>query len=400
MKKDFAQLGLIAPLAQGLTKAGITEPTTIQIEVIPPALAGKDIIGQSPTGTGKTLAYLIPLFQKIDTAKRETQAFILAPTHELAIQIQRQIELLATNTGLPVTAAPIIGDVNIMRQIDKLKEKPHIITGSSGRILELVQKKKINTQTVKTIVLDEVDRLLDDNNADSVKAVIKTTQKDRQLLAFSATVPQVALARVQELMNNPVEILAAQDQVDNKPDITHIYFVAERRDKFELLRKIVRAIPIDRALVFINRSDDVELTVDKLNYNGLTAAGIHGRFLKEDRKKAMDGFRSGKLQLLIASDLAARGLDIPGVDFVVNLDLPEDPAIYLHRTGRTGRAGKSGIAISIVSPREAALITHYEKQLQIEMLPKEIAHGKVFAKKTGTKPGIKPSIRPSSKVKK
>lgn len=290
MKKDFEQLGLIAPLAQGLTKAGITEPTTIQLEVIPPALAGKDSIGQSPTGTGKTLAYLLPLFQKIDTAKRETQAFILAPTHELAIQIQRQIELLATNTGLPVTAAPIIGDVNIMRQIDKLKEKPHIITGSSGRILELVQKKKINTQTVKTIVLDEVDRLLDDNNMDSVKAVIKTTQKDRQLLAFSATVPQVTLVRVQELMNNPVEIVAAQEQAGNKPDIKHIYFVAERRDKFELLRKIVRAMPIDRALVFINRSDDVELTVDKLNYNGLTAAGIHGRFLKEDRKRPWMGF--------------------------------------------------------------------------------------------------------------
>ena len=388
MKKDFEQLGLIAPLSQGLTKADITEPTTIQLEVIPPALAGKDIIGQSPTGTGKTLAYLLPLFQKIDTAKRETQAFILAPTHELAIQIQRQIELLATNTGLPVTATPIIGDVNIQRQIDKLKEKPHIITGSSGRILELVQKKKINTQTVKTIVLDEVDRLLDDTNTDSVKAVIKTTQKDRQLLAFSATVPQVALARVQELMNNPVEILAAQDQADNKPDIEHIYFVAERRDKFELLRKIVRAIPIDRALVFINRSDDVELTVDKLNYNGLTAAGIHGRFLKEDRKKAMEAFRNGKIQLLIASDLAARGLDIPGVDFVVNLDLPEDPALYLHRTGRTGRAGKSGIAISIVSPREAALITHYQKQLKIEMLPKQITHGKIFAKKTGNKPSI------------
>lgn len=389
MKKDFAQLGLIAPLAQGLTKAGITEPTMIQIEVIPPAMAGKDIIGQSPTGTGKTLAYLLPLFQKIDTAKRETQAFILAPTHELAIQIQRQIELLATNTGLPVTAAPIIGDVNIMRQIDKLKEKPHIITGSSGRILELVQKKKINTQTVKTIVLDEVDRLLDDTNMDSVKAVIKTTQKDRQLMAFSATVPQVALTRVQELMNNPVEILAAQDQADNKPDIKHIYFVAERRDKFELLRKIVRAIPIDRALVFINRSDDVELTVDKLNYNGLTATGIHGRFLKEDRKKALDGFRSGKLELLIASDLAARGLDIPGVDFVINLDLPEDPAIYLHRSGRTGRAGKSGTAISIVSPQEAALITHYEKQLKIAMLPKQLAHGKLFDSKAGTKPRIK-----------
>lgn len=382
MKKDFEQLGLIAPLTQGLTKAGISEPTSIQMEAIPQILAGKDLIGQSPTGTGKTLAYLLPLFQKIDTGKRETQVFILAPTHELAIQIQRQIELLANNSGLPVTATTIIGDVNILRQIEKLKEKPHIITGSSGRILELVKKKKINTQTIKTIVLDEVDRLLDDNNTDSVKAVIKTTQKDRQLMAFSATVPQAALERVLELMNNPAKVLLAQTEDDSKPDIEHIYFLADQRDKFEELRKIVRALPIERALVFINRSDDVELTVDKLNYHGLSAAGIHGSFSKEERKRAMDGFRKGKIHLLVASDLAARGLDIPGVDFVINLDLPEDPAIYVHRTGRTGRAGKSGVAISLVSPREVALIAHYEKLLKLTMLQKEIARGKIFAKKS------------------
>ncbi|SMC76673.1 DEAD/DEAH box helicase [Sporomusa malonica] len=386
MNTNFEQLGLIAPLVEGVSKAGISVPTTIQAEVIPAALAGKDIIGQSPTGTGKTLAYLLPLFQKIDSTKRETQVLILAPTHELAIQIQRQIELVAKNSGLPVTSAPIIGDVNILRQIEKLKEKPHIITGSSGRILELVQKKKINTQTIKTIILDEADRLLDERNANSVKAVIKTTQKDRQMLAFSATMPPAALNQVKELMNSPVEILSTQSKAENKPDIEHVYFVSDRRDKFEVLRKIVRGVNIEQALVFINRSDDVELTVDKLNYHGLTAAGIHGSFVKEDRKKAMDGFRSGKIQLLVASDLAARGLDIPGVEFVFNLDLPEDPEVYLHRAGRTGRAGESGVAISIVSPREAALIAQYEKVLQIKMLPKHITHGKVYDKRTSNKP--------------
>jgi superfamily II DNA/RNA helicase len=384
MTTNFEQLGLIAPLTAGMTTAGISVPTAIQAEVIPAALAGKDIIGQSPTGTGKTLAYLLPLFQKIDTTKRETQVLILAPTHELAIQIQRQIELLITNSGLPVTATPIIGDVNIMRQIDKLKEKPHIITGSGGRILELIQKKKINTQTIKTIILDEADRLLDDKNADNVKAVIKTTQKDRQLLAFSATIPPAALSRVQELMHSPVEILSAQNKPEDKPDIEHVYFVSERRDKFEVLRKIVNSINIDQALVFINRSDDVELTVDKLNYHGLIAAGIHGKFLKEDRKKAMEGFRNGKLQLLVASDLAARGLDIPGVEYVFHLDLPEDPEVYLHRSGRTGRAGASGVSIAIITPREAALIDHYEKVLQIKMLPKHVTHGKVLDKRTAS----------------
>ena len=388
MDKDFVQLGLTAPLVQGLVKTGITEPTAIQAAVIPQVLAGNDVVGQSPTGTGKTLAYLLPLFQKLDTNRRETQAVILAPTHELAIQIQRQIELLADNSGLPVTAAPIIGDANIQRQMDKLKQKPQIITGSSGRILELIQKKKINAQTIKTIVLDEVDRLLDDKNKNNVQAVIKTTQKDRQLLAFSATMPQDALVRVQELMNKSAAVLLAQEQAASKPDIEHVYFVTEQRDKFELLRKLVHTLPIDRALVFINRSDDVELTVDKLRYHHLSAAGLHGRFLQADRKKAMEAFRSGKLQLLVASDLAARGLDIPGVEFVINLDLPEDPALYLHRTGRTGRAGKSGTAISLISPREAALLVHYEKQLQIKMLPKYLTHGKILDKRQGRKPGI------------
>ncbi len=385
MENTFAQLGLSTPLAAGLAKAGLTAPTAIQSEVIPLALAGKDIIGQSPTGTGKTLAYLLPLFQKLAVDKRETQACILAPTHELAIQIQRQIEMLANHSGLPVTAAPLIGDVNIARQIEKLKDKPQIITGSSGRILELIQKKKINTQTIKTIILDEADRLLDDKNVDSIKAVVKTTQKDRQMLAFSATITPVALSRAQELMNKP-QLVQVESRAETMPDIEHVYFVSERRDKFEVLRKIIRSGNIAQALVFINKSDDVELTVDKLNYHGLTAAGIHGSFVKEDRKKAMDGFRSGRLQLLVASDLAARGLDIPGIGYVFNLDLPEDPQVYLHRAGRTGRAGSSGVVISLVSPRELPLIAKYEKTLQIEMLPKQIARGKVFAKRSGSRP--------------
>lgn len=385
MNNNFEQLGLSKSLTDGLTKNGIMSPTAIQTEAMPAILAGKDIIGQSPTGTGKTLAYLLPLFQKLDTTRRETQACILAPTHELAIQIQRQIELLAQSSGMPVTAAPIIGDVNIARQIEKLKDKPHIITGSSGRILELIQKKKINAQTIKTIVLDEADRLLDDRNIDSIKGVIKTTQKDRQLLAFSATVTAMALERAQALMRSPL-LVSVSNKAETAPDIVHWYFVAEQRDKFETLRKVIHSSGLDQALVFINKSDDVGLTVDKLNYHSLTAAGIHGSFGKEDRKKAMDGFRSGKVQLLVASDLAARGIDIPGIQYVINLDLPEDPEMYLHRAGRTGRAGTSGVVISFVAPRETQLIAKYEKVLKIKMLPKQVARGKIFDKKSGTKP--------------
>jgi superfamily II DNA/RNA helicase len=188
MNNTFTQLGVGEALANGLQKAEITQPTGIQTQVIPLVLAGKDVIGQSATGTGKTLAYLLPLFLKIDSSKREMQALVLAPTYELAMQIQKQVELLAANSGLPVTSLPIIGDVNIVRQIEKLREKPHIIVGSSGRILELIQKRKISAHTIKTIVLDEGDRLLGEQNLEGVKAIIKTTQRDRQLLLFSATI--------------------------------------------------------------------------------------------------------------------------------------------------------------------------------------------------------------------
>ena len=354
MLESFEKLGLIAPLVEGLQKAGITVPTGIQEQVIPFALQGKDVAGQSATGTGKTLTYLLPIFQKIDTTKREVQAIILAPTYELAIQIERQIEMLVKNSGMAVTSTPLIGNVNITRQIDKLKEKPHIVVGSSGRILELIQKKKISAPTVKTIVLDEADRLLDDQNLDSVKAVIKSTLKDRQIMLFSATLPAATLAKASSFMRDP-EIVTVKGQTSVAPDISHMYFVTEHRDKIEVLRKLVGMLKMERALVFVNRTDDIEITASKLKHHGLKAAALCGSTAKIDRKKSMEDFRSGKIELLVASDVAARGLDISGVDYVLNLDMPEDPTLYLHRVGRTGRAGEVGTAIPLLLLRKLAL---------------------------------------------
>ncbi|MDR3565967.1 MAG: DEAD/DEAH box helicase [Negativicutes bacterium] len=385
-------MGISEPLAKGLGKAGITLPTGIQAEVIPLALFGKDVIGQSATGTGKTLAYLLPLFQKIDTARREMQAIILAPTHELAMQIYHQIEILAQNSGLPVTAAPMIGQVNITRQIDLLKDKPHIIVGSSGRILELIQKRKINAQTIKTIIVDEADRLLDDMNWAGVKAVVKATMKDRQMLLFSATITPLALTRAKELMNDP-EVIAVKGQIDIPPDISHLYVLTEQRDKIEVLRKLAIHLNVERALVFINQGEAIETTVAKLNYHGAAAAGIYGSAVKADRQKALEDFRSGKVQFLVASDLAARGLDIPGVAYVFNLELAEDPQIYLHRVGRTGRAGQSGTAISIVTQREAELLLKFEKVLKIKVTAKQMLRGRVV----DSSPQAKAKKRPSTK---
>ena len=375
MKATFPAIGIDETLRASLERMKITQPTAIQHQAIPLALAGRDIIGRSATGTGKTLAYLLPLIAKIDATKRENQAIILAPTYELVIQIQRQLELLLN--GLPVTAIPLIGNANIARQIDKLKEKPHILVGSAGRVLELIEKRKITAAAVKTLVLDEADRLLDDQNRGTIKAIIKTFRKDRQIMLFSATITAETLDQAREFLHDPALVA-----VDGRPEVAgsiqHMYFVCERRDKIELLRKLVHSSGLRQGLVFLNNSEDIETITAKLNYHGLRAVGLHGAFAQGDRKKALDDFRKHKALLLVASDVACRGLDIRNVDFVYNLDIPDDPEVYLHRAGRTGRAGDEGFAVSLATPAELALLKKAERALQITIAPKYIREGRVW----------------------
>lgn len=376
MHETFSDIGVQEKLTAGLAKMGITVPTRIQQELIPVVMAGKDAIGRSATGTGKTLAYLLPLFQKIDPERKEMQVIVLAPTHELAMQIFHQAELLAQYSGMPVTAVAIIGDVNVDRQIDKLKEKPHIIVGSAGRILELIQKRKINAQTVKTIVLDEADRLLDDNNRNSVSGIIKATQKDRQLLLVSATITADTREKAGTWIKDPV-IVEGLAEPEIPETISHIYFLTESRDKIEVLRKLLSSLQVTRALVFINTSEAIATTAAKLSHHDVVATGLHGSGAKMERQAALDAFRAGKVRVLVASDLAARGLDIQDVECVVNMELPEDPQIYLHRAGRTGRAGKIGLVVSIVERREERLLVGLQKKLQIRIEHKNMAWGQI-----------------------
>ncbi len=376
MTNTFENLNLNANLIEGLKKQGITEPTDIQSEAIPWVLQNRDVIAQSQTGSGKTLAYLLPIFQRLDQSKREMQAIVLAPTHELAMQIDKQIKLLSQNSETGITSLGIIGEVNVTRQIEKLREKPHIIVGSTGRILELIKKKKISAHTIKTIVIDEGDRLLDEKNIENVKAVIKTTLRDRQLLVFSATVSEKAMNTAKDLMKEP-QVIRVEDKTMISPNIQHYYTVAEQRDKIEVLRKLIAAVNPYKAIVFINKSEETQLAASKLQFHHIKAYGIFGGAEKEERKKALEGLRSGDIQILVASDIAARGLDIQDVTHIFNLDLPEDSKGYLHRVGRTGRMGKSGIALSIVTEKETALIKKYEKDFSITIEKKEVYKGAV-----------------------
>jgi len=365
MNKTFDELSLRPSIVKALAMENIKVPTDVQAQAIPLALQNQDLIVQSETGTGKTLAYLLPIFELLADSV-EAKAIVLVPTHELAVQVLRQVERLVANAGIPVRSAMLIGKVNIERQIEKLREKPQIIVGSAGRVLELIKKKKLNAQTVKRIVLDEADRLLSDDNAESTLGVIKTTQKDRQLVAFSATIPAKTLEKLQTIMKTPV-LLQSQATATVPTSIKHFYRLVEKRDKAETLRKLIRSLGAKKSLIFMNNNHEIEIVYEKLNYHGLKTDCLHGTNRKFDRKKTMDDFRNGKVDNLIASDLAARGLQIDGITHIFNMTMSENAQDYLHRAGRTGRNGNDGTVVSIVTAYEYELLKGHAKKLGLEI---------------------------------
>ena len=376
MSLSFEALGLNASIVEGLIKQNITTPTAIQTQAVPVILSHQDVIAQSHTGSGKTLAFVAPLFQKVDTSKREMQVLILAPTHELVMQIDQQIKLLATNSGEAVTSTTIIGGANIEKQIKKLKDtKPHFIVGTPGRILELIKKKKITAHTIKTIVLDEADSLLDNTNTKTIQDIIKTTLRDRQLCLFSASISENTSALAQSMMKEPI-IIKASDEVEMNPNIQHYYLKGDRRDKFELLRKLIVAEEPTRALIFVNQNDSMQEIAEKLNFHKKETFMMRGNIKKEERKRALDSFRNGSIRLLISTDLTARGLDIPEVTHVIHLDCPANPNEYLHRAGRTARGYQSGKSICIITEKELSTLKKYQKKFKITFNEMTVSHGK------------------------
>lgn len=376
--KTFEELKLNGNLINGLKKQEITSPTEVQSLVFENIINNKDILANSQTGSGKTLSYLLPMFEKVDTTKRETQVLVLAPTHELVVQIHNQIELLAKNSGIEVTSLPIFGEVNIQKQIKNIKNvKPHIAVGSCGRVLDLINQKKLKAHTIKTIILDEVDSLLSGNNVSYVKDIVKSTLRDRQLLGFSASLTDETIDLCKEMMKKPLVINATKEVTIN-PKIKHMYLLGERREKFDLLRKALAATTPKRAIVFVNNEKSIEVITSKLNYHGYKAVGIFGDMSKEDRKNAINAFRLGKAKVLVSSDLSARGLDVVDTSHVFNLDFPRSKNEYIHRAGRTARGNRNGNAISIVTKGELADIKRYKREFNIDIKPKVIKYGKFF----------------------
>jgi superfamily II DNA/RNA helicase len=373
----FSELGISAPLTAALAKQAITTPTPIQILSIPAISEGKDVYVHSETGSGKTLAYLLPLLTRLDLKSETTQIVIVAPTHELAIQIQRQSCDLAQHGGIAFRTLLLIGGTSIDRQVEKLKKKPHVAVGSPGRICELIEMGKLKPHTFKTIVLDEADQLLSDRSLSSIHNLVKASQVGRQLVFVSAT-RQEASAKEIAALSPKHEVLQTEIAPLN-PNIAHLFMVCEERDKPDVLRKLVHATSPERALVFVHRNNTAEIVASKLAHHKIPATDLHGAFEKTDRKKAMDDFRSGKVRVLIASDIAARGLDIAGVTHIFNLDAPSQSLAYVHRVGRTARAGAQGTAVSLLSGPETRLVQRYEQELGIKMEEVRLREGSLIA---------------------
>lgn len=372
----FTDLKISPDLIGALEKQRIVEPTPIQTAALPVLMSGKDAYLHAETGTGKTLAYLVPAFERIDPATAATQVVIAAPTHELAIQIHRQSCELAVNAARPIRSVLLIGGTSTDRQIEKLKAKPHVVVGSPGRINELSERGKLKTAHVRMIVIDEADRLLHDESIDAIRKIIRSAPADRQLVFASATIQSQTRETVRALSPDAQMIQAGAAAVNK--DIEHLYLICEERDKPEVLRKLIHATDAARAIVFVHRNDVAERIASRLAHHKIPVADLNAALNKVDRKRAMDGIRSGAIRVLVASDLAARGLNITEVTHVFNLDAPTLSQGYLHRSGRTGRAGAKGTAISLFTDVEARLVRRYESELDIEMTQISVREGRII----------------------
>jgi superfamily II DNA/RNA helicase len=372
---SFEELELNPALIAALTKQQISSPTPIQIASIPTVAQGKDAYLHAETGTGKTLAYLLPIFSRIDASLAATQCVIVAPTHELAIQIHRQACDLAQNAGWALRSVLLIGGTATDRQIEKLKKKPHLVVGSPGRIEELIERGKLKMQHVRSIVIDEADRLLNEESIDPIKAIIATAPIGRQLIFASATLDPDSTAALKDISPEITMIQAGVAKVNE--NIEHLYLECEERDKPDVLRKLLHALDCERAIVFVHRNEVAAVVASKLEHHKVRAADLNAALNKVDRKHAMDGIRNGSIRVLIASDVAARGLDVKGISHVFNLDVPTTSQGYLHRVGRTGRAGSTGIAITLMTESEARLVRRYEQELGITMQCVRVRDGEV-----------------------
>ena len=384
-KITFADTGLSSPILKKLERQGYEHPTPIQAGAIPPILAGKDVVGLAQTGTGKTAAFTLPILQRVDAAlekdsgheniTRAIRVLVLTPTRELAAQIDKAVRNYGEN--LTTRSTCVVGGVSLKRQIKPLKQGVDILVATPGRLEDLLGQKIITLDWIETVILDEADQMLDIGFMPAIKRILALTPKDRQTLLFSATMPKQIRQLSSQYMKKPVEISVAPQSKTADNVSQSVMFIAQP-DKTKAAITLLQAYKGKRVILFARTKRGCDRIAKRLNGHGLSAQAIHGNRSQNQRTRTLESFRNGDVDILVATDVAARGIDIPGVELVLNFDLPQVAEAYVHRIGRTGRAGKSGTAIAFCNPDENPMLRDIERIIKMR-IPLRTDDGKVEA---------------------
>lgn len=363
---NFSELNISESTLRSVKRMGFEEATPIQEGTIQFAMAGRDVLGQAQTGTGKTAAFGIPLIEKIDPKNPNVQALVIAPTRELAIQVSEELYKIGYDKRVKLLS--VYGGQEIGRQIRALKNKPQIIVGTPGRIQDHINRRTLKLEDVQTLVLDEADEMLNMGFIDDINAILENVPEERQTLLFSATMPPAIRKIAETFMKNP-EVVKIQAKELTMENIEQFFVKSTEREKFDILSNLIDVQKPELAIIFGRTKRRVDELSQALTQRGHSAEGIHGDLSQAKRMSVLRQFKENKIQILVATDVAARGLDISGVTHVYNFDIPQDPESYVHRIGRTGRAGKSGLAVTFVTPREMGYLRIVEETTKKRMTP-------------------------------
>ena len=364
--QSFADLGLAGPVLSAVAAVGYEAPSPIQAATIPPMLAGRDVVGLAQTGTGKTAAFALPILSRLDLSQKKPQALVLAPTRELALQVCEAFEKYAA--GSPgVKVLPVYGGQGYGVQLSALRRGVHVIVGTPGRIMDHLDKGTLDLTELRFLVLDEADEMLNMGFAEDVETILADTPDDKQVALFSATIPAPIRRLSTKYLHDPVEI-TVKGKTQTAANITQRYLFVSYPQKVDALTRILEVENFEGMIVFVRTKNETETLAEKLRARGFSATAINGDVPQNVRERTVNQLKSGQLDILVATDVAARGLDVERVSHVVNYDIPTDTESYVHRIGRTGRAGRSGDAISFVTPRERYLLKHIEKATRTNLV--------------------------------
>lgn len=366
---EFFELDLQPQLVQAVTERGYAAPMPIQSAIIPLMISGQDVVGQAQTGTGKTAAFALPILNNLDVGQRGVQALVLAPTRELALQVSEAMSLYGAYSGARVV--PVYGGQSYTPQIAQLKRGANIVVGTPGRVLDLIDKQILDLSQVRTVVLDEADEMLSMGFIEDIEAILKTTPVERQTALFSATMPPEIRRLAENYMHDAKSVAIRSEQMTVEA-IEQRYYLVNEADKTAALTRLFEVENIDRALIFARTRVGTAELANELTGRGFPAEALNGDLSQEAREYTLNRFRQNKITVLVATDVAARGLDIEGITHVFNYDLPDDPEIYVHRIGRTGRAGKTGIAISLITPFEKRNLRQVEAFARCKLVRVEL----------------------------